>query len=220
MPRHRLKRSLGADHLRTMESLQDIILERKRVNSGFADTEAMLGFYGGEHKKKRWKLRRDKRDMRNIWNKKTFRPHVMWKYVKSDILGMRMKVKMTLSVLRQIDEHDSDVDQYLLRSSDETLGSAFAIKLKREIIIKLLRADRDAREALAKAKADPASSPETIQELLETAVEAATAKRRCDPVSPHPDTLPVPKRPNMTIVSDPAHPFSQGKGEYRFFPFN
>lgn len=74
--------------------------------------------------------------------RRTFRPNIQSATLMSDVLGVKVRLKLTTQGLRTI-EHNGGLDAYLLNTGSSRL-TVDAVKLKRRIQRAKVRADQKA----------------------------------------------------------------------------
>jgi len=125
------------------------------------------GLYHGAQKTFGNSISFSEKKTRRSWN-----PNIQWVKLYSEALDVRLKVKATQKALRSIDKAGG-LDNYLTRTKNKTLGSSFALYLKK-IIIDAKKENKQkqeyrneiewhAQELLKQASEDP-----VIEELLRT----------------------------------------------------
>ena len=115
---------------RSKRALAPIIAEKRRRNIPI-HMKQERNIYGTDV------LRREIKETR-VSNKRTnrrkvyIRPCVAYQYIESKVLQFRMRVKMSMGAMRQIEDAGS-FDDYILKTAEIKLGSAFAINMKRKM---------------------------------------------------------------------------------------
>ncbi|MES1920574.1 hypothetical protein MHBO_002231 [Bonamia ostreae] len=110
------------------------ILKEKRMKKLPIIMEEELNIYGTDTQRRVLKIKK-------ISNKKTLKkkvvlmPNAANKRIKSEILQFEMKVKMSMSAMKEIDDAGS-FDEYILKTPEDKLRTAFAINLKRNMFRK------------------------------------------------------------------------------------
>lgn len=115
---------------RTKSALSAIIAEKKRKHITIIMKQER-NLYGTEVLRRVIKEKKVSNKRTN--RKKVFiRPQIGKKMIESEVLGFKMKVTMTMTAMRKIEDAGS-FDDYILKTSEAKLGSAFAINLKRKM---------------------------------------------------------------------------------------
>mmetsp|Transcript_1547 Transcript_1547/g.2356 ORF Transcript_1547/g.2356 Transcript_1547/m.2356 type:complete len:132 (-) Transcript_1547:271-666(-) len=112
---------------------------------GFATRlgRADRGLYAGKTKLFGNNVSHSNRRTRRFWN-----PNVQFKKLYSEILDSSLKIHVTTYALKCIDRAGG-LDNYLLKTSDQKIGSEFGIGLKRRLQEAILSQPSEAKTAIS-----------------------------------------------------------------------